>query len=298
MFIADNMRYLLELSRSGRLAEVAKRFGVDETTVSRHISKLEKDLGKRVFDRGAAGWQLTDAGRALLPYAEVLEATVRGAVEAIGPDETGGVAGTARLLAPDGFGAFLLMPALGRLRAAHPNLAVEVVTSTSHDLLTGRDFDVAITLDRPPARSVTVRKLADYRLHLYAARSYLADRAAITSLTDLAEQTLIWYVDTILDVEPLRILDDLLPGCRAVVQTNNIAGHYQAVRSGVGIAPLPSYLGEGDPDLVRVLPDEFIAHRTYWLVVPRELGNLAVVKAVTTALFDLVARHPELTPAT
>ncbi|MDA6565781.1 LysR substrate-binding domain-containing protein, partial [Escherichia coli] len=84
--------------------------------------------------------------------------------------------------------------------------------------------------------------LAEYDLRLYASRRYLDQHDPITSLEDLRHHTLIWYVDAFLDVEPLRILDALIPDFQAQIQTNNIAGHYQAVKHGVGIAPLPSYI--------------------------------------------------------
>ena len=101
-------------------------------------------------------------------------------------------------------------------------------------------------------------------------------------------------MDAFLDVEPLRILDALIPDFQAQIQTNNIAGHYQAVKHGVGIAPLPSYIGALDEDLVPILTGDFIAHRTYWLVVPRELTRLARVKAITEALYSIVDGNPEL----
>ncbi|ELB90776.1 LysR family transcriptional regulator [Rhodococcus wratislaviensis IFP 2016] len=297
MITADNMRFLLELSRTGRLADAAKRLGVDQTTVSRKISRLEKDTGIRLFDRGASGWQLTEAGRRLVPYAESVESTLLAALDATSSASAGALNGTVRVLTPDGFGAFVVVPGLGSVRAEHPDLFTELLTSTTHDVLTGRDFDIAVTLERPSPRSVVVRKLADYDLCLYASRQYLDTHDAIASLDDLYGHTLIWYVDAFLDVEPLRILDRLLPDSRAHIQTNNIAGHYQAVKHGVGIAPLPSYIGALDDDLVAVLPGEFVAHRTYWLVVPRELTRLARVKAITEALYEIVAKNPELRSA-
>ncbi|MFF2115651.1 LysR family transcriptional regulator [Rhodococcus sp. ACS1] len=296
MFTADNMRYLLELSRTGRLADAAKRLGVDHTTVSRKITRLEKDTGTRLFDRGVSGWQLTEAGRRLVPHAEAVETAVLAAL-----DETssrGGLTGTVRIITPDGFGSFVLVPGLAAVRSEHPDLFTELVTSTTHDLLTGRDFDIAVTLERPSPRSVVVRKLAEYDLRLYASRHYLSEHDPITALEDLRHHTLIWYVDAFLDVEPLRILDALIPDFQAQIQTNNIAGHYQAVKHGVGIAPLPSYIGALDEDLVPILTDDFIAHRTYWLVVPRELTRLARVKAITEALYSIVDDNPELRGAT
>ncbi|QSE72324.1 LysR family transcriptional regulator [Rhodococcus sp. PSBB049] len=294
MFTADNMRFLLELSRTGRIAEAAKRLDVDQTTVSRRITRLEKDMGARLFDRSSTGWQLTEAGRRLLPYAESVESTLLAALDAASSAGSGSLHGTVRILTPDGFGAYVLVPGLGMVRDRHPHLFTELRTSTTHDLVTGRDFDLAVTLERPSPRSVSVSKLANYDLRLYASRRYLDSHSTIESIDDLEDHTLVWYVNAILDVEPLRRLERLLPENRAHVQTNNITGHYQAVRHGVGIAPLPTYIGNADPDLVAVLPDKFVAERTYWLVVPRELARLARVRAIIDVLLDIVAENPEL----
>lgn len=294
MIDADNLRFLLEVSRTGRLTDAAKRLQVDETTVSRKISRLEKDLGTRLFDRGVSGWQLTDAGRRLLPYAEAVESTLLAAVDATTSNEPGNLTGTVRILAPDGFGVFVLTPELGRVRESHPDLYIELLTATSHDLLTGRDFDLAVTLERPSPRSVSVSKLADYDLRLYASKGYLASYGEIATRLDLREHTLVWYVDALLDVEPLRSLGRLLPGVQAHLQINNIAGHYQAVKSGVGVAPLPSYIGDVDDELVRVLSEDFLAERTYWLVVPRALARLARITAITDAVHAAVESNPAL----
>ncbi|MCD5422808.1 DNA-binding transcriptional regulator, LysR family [Rhodococcus pyridinivorans] len=294
MFTADNMRFLLELSRTGRIADAAKRLDVDQTTVSRRITRLEKDMGARLFDRGSSGWQLTEAGRRLVPYAEAVESTLLAALDATSSAGSGSLHGTVRILTPDGFGAYVLVPGLGMVRDRHPDLFTELRTSTTHDLVTGRDFDLAVTLERPSPRSVSVSKLANYDLRLYASRRYLDTHSAIEALDDLEYHTLVWYVNAILDVEPLRRLERLLPKDRAHVQTNNITGHYQAVRYGVGIAPLPTYIGNADPDLVPVLPDKFVAERTYWLVVPRELARLARVQAVIEVLLDIVSENPDL----
>ncbi len=294
MTAADNMLYFLEVSGTGRIVDAAKHFGVDHTTVSRRIARLEKQLGVRLFDRGPTGWQLTDAGRRLVPYARTVESTLRAAIDAAQGCTDGTISGTARIATPDGFGSFVLIPGLRSLRRDHPDLAVELVTATTHNLVAARDFDVAVTLEYPSPRSVTVEKLADYRLQLYASRDYLADLPALDSVQDLRHCTLIWYVDAYLDVEPLREIYSLVPNFYAHIQTNNITGHYLAAKSGLGIAPLPTYIGESDDSLEVVLPELFTVHQTYWLVVPRDLERLARIRTITDLLKTITSQHPEL----
>ncbi|WP_040509595.1 LysR family transcriptional regulator [Gordonia soli] len=293
---ADNLQFFLEVSRTGRVADAARRLHVDQTTVSRRIGRLEKDLGVRLFDRTAGGWQLTDAGQEIVPYAEAVETTIVAAQDVVVDAQAGGgaLSGTVRILAPDGFGTYLLMPGLSALRNRHPDLTLEVLTATTHDLLTGRDFDIGITLEEPSPRSVVVEKLGQYELKLYASRRYLDDHGIPESIDDLAEHTLIWYIEDLLDVDPLQILERHLPGVRARVQANNIAGHREAVRAGLGIAPLPTYIGKTLPDVVTVLDEEFVAERNYWLVVPRELIRLARISEIVHSLHRIVADNPYL----
>ncbi|MFP5380530.1 MAG: FtsW/RodA/SpoVE family cell cycle protein, partial [Vicinamibacteria bacterium] len=86
----------------------AARLQVDETTVSRRISRLEQELGVRMFDRTPQGWRITEPARLVLPHAEAVESSMARALEAV-VSRAGDLSGTARLRAPDGFGAFLAL---------------------------------------------------------------------------------------------------------------------------------------------------------------------------------------------
>ncbi|KIQ16263.1 LysR family transcriptional regulator [Rhodococcus sp. MEB064] len=293
MFSADHLRFFLEVSRHGRLNDASRVLGVDHTTIGRRITSLEKAAGHRLFDRTPSGWRLTEAGRRLVAYAETVESTLIAAFE----DQTtsvGSLTGSVRIAAPDGFGAFVLTPRLTRLRRDHPHLDVELVTATEHDALSTRGFDVAVTLEKPSPRFVSSRKLASYDLRLYASRSYLADAPPLTELADLRRHVVIWYVDALLDVVPLRILDAMNLDGRPQFQTNNITGQWLAARNGLGVAPLPNYIGEPDDDLVCVLENDFSVRRDYWTAVPRDLSRLARVKAVDDLLTWIADDVPHL----
>jgi hypothetical protein len=101
-----------------------------------------------------------------------------------------------------------------------------------------------------------VTKFADYQLGLYATAHYLATHGRITSLANLHEHTLIGYVDAVLDVPPLRILDELVPEKRAQIQTNNIAVQWLAASASLGAAALPVYTGDPDRRLSAFWPTQ------------------------------------------
>jgi DNA-binding transcriptional LysR family regulator len=292
---ADNIRFFLEVARVGRLNEAARVLDVDHTTVGRRITALERAMGERLFDRAPSGWRLTEAGKRLMPRAEAVESAVIAAFDTQG-SPADSLTGSIRIATTDGFGAFIIAPHLVELKEANPFLGVELVTATVHNAVSERHFDVAVTLERPTSRAVRSEALAYYSLALYATPEYLAKSKPINEVSDLREHTVIWYVNALMDVEPLRIFDSLAHHQKIDVQISNITGHWLAARSGVGIAPLPSYIGNNDPHLVRVLPDSFDIRRLYWLVVPRELERLQRVRKVCAFLQRTVDEHADLSP--
>ncbi len=295
MLGADGFRFFLEVARAGRLNEAARVLEVDHTTVGRRITALERALGQRLFDRAPSGWRLTDAGKRLMPRAEAVESAVIAAYDTQ-DSAADALTGSIRIATTDGFGAFIIAPQLVGLRAGNPHLDVEIVTATVHDAVSERHFDVAVTLERPTSRAVRSEPLAFYSLGLYATPDYLADNPPITSVADLRQHTVIWYVNALMDVEPLRIFDGFPHPQKVDIQISNITGHWLAARSGLGVAPLPSYIGNDDRELVAVLPGLFDIRRLYWLAVPRELEGLQRVRAVRAFLQRIVDEHPDLSP--
>ncbi|MGT2462426.1 LysR family transcriptional regulator [Sinomonas atrocyanea] len=289
MIQADDLRFFLEVVRTKRLVAAARALGVEHTTVGRRVSQLERAAGTRLFDRTPGGWELTEAGQGLLVHAEAIESALLAAAEELG-SARGRLSGTLRIAAPDGFGAFVLSPGLGPLRADYPDLTVEVVTETRLSLLATREFDIGIALEEPTTRGVRSRPLATYGLSFYASPDYLTWRGRPTGLSDLASHPMIGYVDALLDIPALRFLDETLPGVRPAVQTNNVTGQWMAAIAGLGVAVLPDFVAAGDQRLVRIIEGTTI-QRTYWIAVPSEHQRLARTKAAESALVELVRGH-------
>lgn len=286
---ADDLLYLLELARTGRLVDAARRLDVDHTTVSRRISALEKTMGKRLVDRTTRGWHVTDDGEELLRYAEVVESTVH-AVSQLGDTGRGsGLGGTVRIAAPDGIGGTIIPDALVDLRRTHPQLEIELTTATRRFDVTSRDYDVAVTLERAKSRQLVVRHLTDYLMGMYATPKYLATHPPVRSRDDLADHALVWYVESLLEVPELDIFQTHVVPTRPVIRSSNVFAQLRLVTSHGGIGFLPRFLVMGRSDLVPVLPDEVSARRTMWLVARRESLGLSRVTTTIDVLMAYVA---------
>src|SRR5262245_62677359 len=69
----DQVRVFLAVARAGQLAAAAARLGLDVSTVSRRLDRLEAELAVHLFDRTREGTLATAAAEALLPAAEDME---------------------------------------------------------------------------------------------------------------------------------------------------------------------------------------------------------------------------------
>ena len=68
----DELRTFLEVARDGSLSGAARRLGLTQPTVGRHIDALEDALGAILFTRSPRGLSPTAAATALAPHAEAM----------------------------------------------------------------------------------------------------------------------------------------------------------------------------------------------------------------------------------
>ena len=292
----DNLRFFLELSRTGTLVGAARRLAVDHTTVARRIQALEKQVGGALFSREADGHRLTEAGRRLQPQVEAMESAFR-TVERAAPASQEGLSGLVRIGATEGFGTVVLAPQLALFAQQHPKLVIDLLAMPRLVHLSRREADIVISLERPARGPVVVTKLSDYVLRLYASKQYLAKHDPIRSREDLRGHTFISYVDDLLFSKELQYLDELYKPDSFALRSTSILAQHQATAAGAGIAVLPAFIAEPDKSLRRVLPDEANFTRSFWMSVPAETRHLVRMKAVWDFLREtVVAQRGVLLP--
>ncbi|WP_293960759.1 LysR family transcriptional regulator [Sneathiella sp.] len=284
------MRFFLELSRKGRLTEVAKALKVDHTTVSRRVLALEEKLDAKLFEATPRGFVLTQAGERLLPQAEAMESASAAIQDSVG-GENQTLTGTVRLGVPEGFGSQFLAMELTAFRQIHPEIELEFVANDRFVSLSKREADLSITLARPKSGRLISRKLTDYRLRLYASREYLAKHGPILSINDLKDHNFISYIDELVPDPQLLYLSDIIANPNVTLKSSSIVLQFQATLAGAGLSILHCFVADDYPDLVCLLPEEVEIKRTYWLNTPEDIHDLARIKAVSQFLSDVVQRQ-------
>jgi DNA-binding transcriptional LysR family regulator len=270
-----DLRFFLELSRTGSLSGAARRLKVDRNTVGRRVASLEEALGLTLFERGPQGWSRTAAGDELAALATRVEENVLAlARHADAADRD--VAGTVRLTTPTHVAAQLLAPALPLLRDRHPRLLLEVAVDQRIFDLTRREADLALRLGRPREAGLVMRKLGEVAYGLYAARGQPAARRG---KVDFAADAFVGFDDSLASVPQERWLARVAPARKLVFRCNSSLSLVSAVRAGMGVALLPCFVAAREPDLVRLEAPEPV-HHELWLLFHGDLGRTPRVRAV------------------
>src|SRR5580693_726707 len=121
----DELRTFVEVAHYGSLSGAARKLGLTQPTVGRHIDALEAALGVALFTRSPRGLIPTAAALALEPHAETM-----GAAAAAPARAAWGVAardrGTVRVTASLVVGCEVLPQIPASFRHAHPNIVIEL----------------------------------------------------------------------------------------------------------------------------------------------------------------------------
>ena len=284
----DDLRIFLTVARRNNLDAAAAYLRLDPTTLGRRIRRLEAAIGARLFERSRKGHVTTTTGEWLLNQVEEIEQVVSRVGEAIS-GEVQGITGTVRLSVTEAFGNVVIAPALVNLLAEFPALKLELVATSGFLSVNKREADMAVMLSRPTRGRLKVSKLTDYTLKLYANPEYLKNHAAVNNISDLHQQTLIGYVDDLIYSPRLRYYDEVDAGLVPGLTSSSLLAQKQLACTGCGIAMLPRFVAEQEPDLQLVLADEVTVTRSFWLAVHEDIADHARIRAVINFLTELVA---------
>jgi DNA-binding transcriptional LysR family regulator len=219
------------------ISRAARVLGVPRPTVSRRLARLEEKLGVRLLRRTTRAMAITHAGEALYAQARVVLAAVRDAEASVRRSDDA-VRGLLRVSTPPMPG-----PSLGALVATflarHPEVRVELDTSTRHVDLVAGGCDVAIRASSEIAPGLIGRTLMRSRMIAVASPSYLARMGAPKRAADLARHAcLVGFARGEHPITHWPLLRGGKVRVEARLTTNDVAVQKAAAVAGHGIALL------------------------------------------------------------
>jgi len=281
----DDLRVFLEVARQGRLLSAGRRLGIDPATAGRRISTLEAAIGARLFERSPQGYSLTEAGRGMLVHAQAMEAQAAAMNDEIG-GQADRLSGTVRIGAPDGVSNYLLVDACDTLSRDNPDLQVQVVALPRMFSLSKREADLAITVSPPSAGRLTVRKIADYRLHLYGRADVVEAAGEIRDLGDLRGTRGIGYISDMIFDKELDYYSLLGREAEPALTSNSLILQLRWCLRGVGLCILPYFVAREHPELLMVLPDDIRLERSFYLVRHQDDARVARINRMAEVVVD------------
>jgi DNA-binding transcriptional LysR family regulator len=278
----DDLRYFLAVARAGRLSAGAQALKCNQSTVARRIDRLEETLNTRLLFRSTGGVSLTSPGMLLLEHAERVESQLLGAAESFDGDAQH-PSGIVRVATPEAFGSFLVARNIHLLHESSPDVQLELIPSAQPISLSKREADLMVSLHRPQQGRLKVRRLADYRLSLYASRDYVARYGMPTSPDELQKHKFVWYIDDLLQANEFRYLRQIVADAQIAFSSSSIVAQHEAVTSGVGIGLMHRFMAATDDRLIPLLPDVTI-DRTYWVMYRTDQQGVSRIRAVLSFL--------------
>ena len=279
----DLYRTFLAVVREGSLSGAARRLGLTQPTVARHVDELERAVGADLFLRSQRGLTPTDMGLELKPHAEAL-ALDAATLWRTASGRPGAVRGAVRVSAAEVVGVEHLPPILAALRRDHPELVVELVLSNTIDDLLRREVDIALRMVEPAQEALLARRLAPVQLGLHARRDYLERRGTPRTLEDLVGHDIIGFDR---ETPAIRAMMAPYPEIGRVgfaLRADSDLAQLAAIRAGVGIGLCQVSIARRDPELVRVLETQVAIDLGLWVVMHEDLRTSARCRATFDAL--------------
>jgi DNA-binding transcriptional LysR family regulator len=286
----DDLRLVLAIGRARALSGAAMALGVNHSTVFRRLAAIEDRLGVRLFERHGGGYTPTASGERMMAAAERIDQEALAAErEIVGRDLR--LSGRLRVTASETLAYRMLMRMIAAFRERHPDVQVDLVLDHRLLSLSRREADVALRARRPVESDLFGRKLADIAWGLYAARPYLARRAKPRGPADYAAHAWIGWEDSVSAIRSVDWLARTVPQDAVVFRCNSLINQMMAAKAAIGIAPLPCYLADPEPELERIgrpLPE---LGGELWIVTHQDLRQTARVRSFLELVGDAVARE-------
>ena len=295
----DELRTFVEVTRDSSLSGAARRLGLSQPTVGRHIDGLEAALGLTLFTRSPRGLTPSPAALALAPHVEAMAAAAAALARAAS-GEAAADRGVVRVTASDVIGCEVLPPILAAFRAEHPGVAIELVLTNRNEDLARGDADIAVRMVRPTQSGLVARRIGAARIGLYAHRDYLARFGEPRSLADIANHCMIGFDR---DNRSFRGAGDFAQRLTREdfgFRCDSDLAHLAALRAGVGVGGCQENIARRTPELVAVLPNAIQYALEVWLVMHEDLKATRRVRLLfdhlASGLTDYVKGRPLTAP--
>lgn len=291
----DDLRFVLAVARTGSALRAAKTLGVNQTTVTRRITNIERVIGADLFESRQSGQLLTPLGQIVAAGAERVESEVVALQSAIDARQRL-LSGSVRFTSSEVYANWVIAPFLRNFRKQYPGVTVELITDDRRLDIARGEADVALRAgSRPEGAGVVAKRLPDAAWTAYCSRSYAEERGIPDSPEAFSGHYIAQVEGTMARVSAFGWLSRVAQHATVNTRSNSLTNLLSAVKAGLGISMFPCFIGDAEADLVRCLPPPPELDSEVWLVVRENVKQAPHVRAFVDCLaahmFSLREQH-------
>ncbi|RKS84810.1 LysR family transcriptional regulator [Orbus hercynius] len=247
---------------TGSITHAAEQLQQTTSGVSRALTRLEKKLNTTLLRRTTRRLELTAEGQLFLSHALRIIASVEEAEEAIILQRKE-VAGLLRVNAATPFMQHVIIPLIGRFRAAYPLIQLELNTDDHIIDLIEKRTDVAIRIGSLKDSSLHARYLGSSQTKILASPAYLNKHGTPSNAVQLQEHTLIGFHATSgLNTWPILNDKGEILHITPTISSSNGEMIRQLALQGEGIVALSNFMTRHDQLSQQLIP--ILAHDTIY----------------------------------
>lgn len=249
----EDLRGFLEIARLRNLTEAAEELAVSQSTLSRRLQRLEKELGQPLFERSNRAMLLNDVGEQFLVRAkQIVSIWEEASAECADEPETGVVrVGAIPTVAP-----YLLPRLLMAFAESFPDASVVVVEDTTERLLTAcREGAVDIGILSDPFDATHLERAMLYREELLLglpAGHRLAEKKRVSSRDIEAEPLVVLNSENCLTGAVSAYCRDRSVNVKSVGHVHQLSMLQELVGLGFGLSLIPELAARADTSHRRV----------------------------------------------
>lgn len=272
----DDLKLVLAVARAGGLSGAARALGVTHSTVSRRVSLFEEALGTRLFERLPEGLVPTAAGLEAVKSAQRVE-TELFALDTRITAQDSELEGPLRVTAAQLIFQAQLADIMARFAERHPRIELTMIAANEMLSLQRREADVAVRVSDKPDETLFGRLATGQNRAFYVSKSFAREHSEILSKNyDAAPISCVafkWWGKGL-----PRDIAVRYPNARNMIVADDMIALHSAVRAGVGIGRMPCFLGDPDPQLVRVPGFEPNRYIDIWILTHPDLKHVERIR--------------------
>lgn len=289
----DDFRLIKAIADAGGLTGAASSLNVNHSTVFRRLGQIEDNVGLQLFERRKTGYVPTPAGEEMAALAARIDDDVSGFARRIAGREIA-PSGEVRITTTDTLFMHLLIPIFQAFRKEHSTIRLDVVIANQALNLSKRDADVAIRASDSPPETLVGRRLATLAWAVYGRAEDALARPEALDAASLFERDWVCLGDQLGYVKAARYVRDRVAPERIVLKTSAVLGLAEAIAAGMGIGPLPCFIGDQNPALRRLMPPNPEFGTGLWLLTHPDIRQSPRIRATLDYMAAEISRHRKL----